>query len=195
MSAQLQPLSTMLCAEARRILENMDNAWSTIGTSTGIEHIQAWLLVAHWELLCNHENQAMVTAGRAIRMAQLARLHDIDSRSGVFTPRAECSMAEQSFVDAEERRRTFWLAYCFDRFCLMHNDCPTSLQEQSVSHQTQSPPRFCIFRWGKEASSRSTSLIIGTATYSSPCTRSQLSKRPTCADGVPVRCARATKSE
>ncbi|PVH94017.1 hypothetical protein DM02DRAFT_661434 [Periconia macrospinosa] len=138
-SAQLQPLSSMLYAEARRRLDKMDNAWSSNDTNTGIEHIQAWLLVAHWELLCNHENQAMMTAGRAIHMVQLARLHDIDSRSSVFSPHSECSVAEQSFVDSEERRRTFWLAFCFDRFCLMHNDCPPCLQEQLLHTRLPAP--------------------------------------------------------
>lgn len=137
-SAQYQPLSGMLCAESRRVLKQMDT--DGIG-DTRIEQIQAWLLVAHWEVLCNHEHQAMLTAGRAIRMVQLARLHDVDASNVPFTPiGAETNpfpssplFDEESFVKAEEQRRTFWLAYCFDRFCLMHIGCPSSLQEESVS--------------------------------------------------------------
>jgi hypothetical protein len=140
-SAQYQPLSGMLCAESRRLLEQMDtNGTSDCGDSC-IEQIQAWLLVAHWELLCSHEHQAMLTAGRAIRMVQLARLHDFDASNVPFTSvDAEINLFpssllsdEISFVKSEEQRRTFWLAYCFDRFCLMHVGCPPTLQEGSVS--------------------------------------------------------------
>jgi hypothetical protein len=139
-SAQYQPLSSMLCAESRRVLEQMDTNGTEDCGDTRIEQIQAWLLVAHWELLCNHEHQAMLTAGRAIRMVQLARLHDVDAGNVPFMPvGAEISLLpsspisdEDSFVKVEEQRRTFWLAYCFDRFCLMHIGCPPSLQEESV---------------------------------------------------------------
>lgn len=140
-SAQYQSLSSMLCAEARRLLENMDSNSTGDSNQTCIEQIQAWLLVAHWELLRSPEHQAMLTAGRAIRMVQLARLHEIDAWSGPFmSGYAEINpfpsppfSDEEPFIEREEQRRTFWLAYCFDRFCLIHNECPPSLQEESVS--------------------------------------------------------------
>jgi len=142
-SAQYQPISGMLCAESRRVLEQMDTSGTEDCGDARIEQIQAWLLVAHWELLCSHEHQAMLTAGRAIRMVQLARLHDVDAGNVPFMPvGADINLpvlppspisSEDSFIKAEEQRRTFWLAYCFDRFCLMHIGCPPSLQEESVS--------------------------------------------------------------
>ncbi|RDW58824.1 hypothetical protein BP6252_13300 [Coleophoma cylindrospora] len=139
-SAQYQPLSSMLCAESRRLLEQMTNDGTGDGDDTHIEQIQAWLLVAHWELLCNHEHQAMLAVGRAIRMVQLARLHDVDAWNVPYMPvGAEIKRLpspplsdEESFVKAEERRRTFWLAYCFDRFCLIHSECPPSLQDELI---------------------------------------------------------------
>ncbi|RDW57709.1 hypothetical protein BP5796_12510 [Coleophoma crateriformis] len=139
-SAQYQPLSTMLCAESRRLLERMNSDGTGDGDDTHIEQIQAWLLVAHWELLCNHEHQAMLAVGRAIRMVQLARLHDVDAWNVPFVPvgaemtRLSSSPVsdEESFVKAEEQRRTFWLAYCFDRFCFIHSECPPSLQDESI---------------------------------------------------------------
>ncbi|KAF2793021.1 hypothetical protein K505DRAFT_375619 [Melanomma pulvis-pyrius CBS 109.77] len=127
-SAQYRPLSGILCAESRRVLEQMDINGTGNCSDTRIEQIQAWLLVAHWELLCSHEHQAMLTAGRAIRMVQMARLHDVDIN---FFPSSSLS-GEEFFVKTEEQRRTFWLAYCFDRFCLMHIECPPSLQEESI---------------------------------------------------------------
>ena len=140
-SAQYRSLSETLCAESRRVLEQMDANGSDDCGETPIEQIQAWLLVAHCELLCKHEHQAMLTAGRAIRMVQLARLYEIDGYNMSFmsldaeTPLfPRCPLSEdKSFAEAEERRRTFWLAYCFDQFCLMRSECPPSLQEELVS--------------------------------------------------------------
>lgn len=145
-SAQYRSISGMLYAESCRILRQIDANGTGEYNDTPIEQTQSWLLVAHYELLCKHEHQAMLTAGRAIRMVQLARLHDIDAYNmslmslGVETPLSSTStLADESFTETEEKRRTFWLAYCFDRFCLMRSACPPSLQEESVSISLYSP--------------------------------------------------------
>ncbi|OBT39043.1 hypothetical protein VE00_10696 [Pseudogymnoascus sp. WSF 3629] len=146
-SAQYRPLSSMLCAESRRVLEQMDADGAGECGETPIEQIQAWLLVAHWELLCKHEHQAMLTAGRVIRMVQLARFHDVDACSvpfmslGAESPLVSPSLlsGDESFAQVEEKRRTFWLAYCFDRFCLMRSGCPLSLQEESIRTRLPAP--------------------------------------------------------
>jgi hypothetical protein len=46
-SAQYQPLSSMLCAESRRVLEQMDTNGTEDCGDTRIEQIQAWLLAAY----------------------------------------------------------------------------------------------------------------------------------------------------
>ncbi|ELR03676.1 hypothetical protein GMDG_06319 [Pseudogymnoascus destructans 20631-21] len=146
-SAQYRPLSSMLCAESRRVLEQMDADGAGDCGETPIEQIQAWLLVAHWELLCKHEHQAMLTAGRGIRMVQLARFHDVDACSvpfmslGAESPLVSPSLlsGDETFAQVEEKRRTFWLAYCFDRFCLMRSGCPLSLQEDSIRTRLPAP--------------------------------------------------------
>ncbi|KAL9074941.1 MAG: hypothetical protein Q9157_004190 [Trypethelium eluteriae] len=146
-SAQYRPLSGILCAESRRMLEQMDADGTGDCNDTPIEQIQAWLLVAHYELLCKHEHQAMLTAGRAIRMVQLARLHDVDAQhdsamslGAEMSPFSRPSLSDdESPAESEEKRRTFWLAYCFDRFCLMRNDCPPSLQEESIRTRLPAP--------------------------------------------------------
>ncbi|KAL9082888.1 MAG: hypothetical protein Q9165_008741 [Trypethelium subeluteriae] len=143
-SAQYRPLSGMLCAESRRVLEQMDADGTGDCGDIPIAQIQAWLLVAHYELLCKHEHQAMLTAGRAIRMVQLARLHDVDAQQvstmslGAEKPLfpGQSLYGDDSPAESEEKRRTFWLAYCFDRFCLMRSECPPSLQEESVSNSS-----------------------------------------------------------
>lgn len=204
MSTQYRPLSGMLCGESRRLLKQMDANIANECCDIAIEQIQAWLLVAHWELLCANEHQAMLTAGRAIRMVQLSRLHDIDSSSATFhsfgketslyppSPLSE----EECFASLEEKRRTFWLAYCFDRFCLLHNECQPYLQEESVS---VSIDYFFFFLPGTRAPQTraitGTTLIIvaninvfaHTDPHAAPSTRIQLSEQPTSPYGVPIR--------
>ncbi|KAI9684241.1 MAG: hypothetical protein M1822_005714 [Bathelium mastoideum] len=146
-SAQYRLISGMLYAESRRLLEQMDADDSGDRSGTPLEQIQAWLLVAHYELLCKHERQAMLTAGRGIRMAQLARLIHVDAHDVSFTPLGTeppllpCSplFDDESFAEIEEKRRTFWLAYCFDRFCLTRSDCPPSLQEEAIRTRLPAP--------------------------------------------------------
>ena len=137
-SAQYRAFSEMLYAETRRLLETYNQAQATeplrlmSNDKILLEEIQAWLLLAHYESLCKDERQAMLTAGRAFRLVQIARLYDIDALSGVSSDTAKAE-PDETFVEAEERRRTFWLTFCFDRFLCSRNEWPLTLQEEMVS--------------------------------------------------------------
>lgn len=106
-----------------------------------IEYVQAWLLLAHYELLRVGEYQAMLTAGRCLRLVLMARLSDLDSpgpdgvtyplASPVFTNRE--NVREDSFSLVEEQRRVFWLSFCLDRSLCLRNEYPLTLQEDTVS--------------------------------------------------------------
>jgi hypothetical protein len=97
----------------------------------------------------------MLTAGRAFRLVQMARLSELDAGTGrqlsppslsspsLSSPSslALSSSGEnaESFVDAEGRR-TFSLAYCFDRLFCLQNDWPLTLQKEMVRR-----PFFILF--------------------------------------------------
>ncbi|GIJ92502.1 hypothetical protein Asppvi_001780 [Aspergillus pseudoviridinutans] len=49
-----------------------------------LEHIQAWLLLSHYELLRTGVDQAMLTAGRGFRLVQMARLWDMDAPGDLY---------------------------------------------------------------------------------------------------------------
>lgn len=106
-----------------------------------IEYIQAWLILGHYELLRLGDHQAMLTAGRCFRLVLMARLSDIDAPSSEdinLQQISPVSMIDEdvfgdSFSAVEERRRTFWLAYCFDRLLCSRNEYPLTLQEEMVS--------------------------------------------------------------
>ncbi|KAJ6024717.1 hypothetical protein N7540_005514 [Penicillium herquei] len=111
-----------------------------------IEHIQAWLLVAHYELLRVNEHQAMLTAGRCFRLVLMARLFEIDASKQEelnFQASRVTSVKDESFKESfsvvEERRRIFWLAFCLDRFLCSRNDYPLTLSEEMICTRLPSP--------------------------------------------------------
>ena len=127
-----------LCAQTRFLLETLDvePVWPN-SQDVQLEHIQAWLLLAHYEVLRGREYHATVTGGRAFRLVLLSRLYDLD---GISAPpssaggSADCSQRlEDGIAETEEKRRTFWLAFCLDRFLSMRHECPLTLQEEVVS--------------------------------------------------------------
>lgn len=140
MAAHWYDLADQLYAETRRLLEVYTNSQTRATTKDKIpvERIQAWLLLGHYELLRIGEHQAMLTAGRAFRLVQMARLYDIDLPDDLQgSPIAEDSEADDdNFAEAEEKRRTFWLAFSFDRLLCLRNEWPLTLQEEMASpHQ------------------------------------------------------------
>lgn len=68
------------------------------------EQIQAWLLITIYERMRSLHRQAWITLGRAFRLVQLLRLHELDNPSLVHSVDAD-------FIEREEERRAFWLAY------------------------------------------------------------------------------------
>lgn len=134
MSAHWGDLVDHLCAETRHLLETHSQTRVTSKDEIPIEHIQAWLLLAYAELLRIGEHQAMLTAGRAFRLVQMARLYDVDALDDAqASPGASNRETDETFVDSEERRRTFWLAFSLDRFLCLRSEWPLTLQEEMVS--------------------------------------------------------------
>ena len=175
MSAHWCHLSEQLYSETRSLLETQSQMQGNPRDKVPLEQIQTWLLLSHYELLRVGIHQAMLTAGRAFRLVQMARLSYIDtpggdlqvsnlasssslsssasssSSSSSFSLPTSLSAANrtessESFVDAEEGRRTFWLAFSFDRFLCLQNDWPLTLQEETARcfPQTSSPHTFTM---------------------------------------------------
>ncbi|KAJ5764572.1 hypothetical protein N7533_003253 [Penicillium manginii] len=90
-----------------------------------IELAQAWLFLAIYEIMQVNYERGWLSAGRCFRLVQLMKLHEIDVPNGI----GESGI---SFGDIEERRRTFWMAYCLDRFINLINEMPLTLNEQVI---------------------------------------------------------------
>ncbi|KAL4734361.1 hypothetical protein BDV11DRAFT_198333 [Aspergillus similis] len=120
MSAQFRRFADSLYIETSRVVKELD----TIERTPSLEQIQAVLLLAHYELLRMEERRAMGTVRQCFRLIQLARLHDTD--------RSTDASAVGDFVKEEEIRRTFWVAYCFDRFLSSRHEWSLTLQEEAI---------------------------------------------------------------
>lgn len=92
------------------------------------EQIQAWLLIAVYELMRSFHRQAWMSTGRAFRLVQLLRLHGLDSPTEATSP-------DEDFIDTEEKRRAFWMAYFLDHLFSICNNWPITLGEHVVSFE------------------------------------------------------------
>ncbi|KAJ5864573.1 uncharacterized protein N7529_006489 [Penicillium soppii] len=126
-SPHLQHIRVSLYRRARSKLEALDsNIESTDAAS--LQAAQAWLLITNYEFRYMGYCRAWLTAGRAFRIIQLAKLHEMDRLNDVGL---NITMPE-IWAEAEEKRRTYWLAYCLDRLLNISEEWPLSLQEEAV---------------------------------------------------------------
>lgn len=139
MAAAMSASSTRFCDQLYAETNTLLHAFPPIRgkDDIAIEYIQAWLLLGHFELLRVGEHQAMLTASRCSRLVLLARLFHIDrdSSTDAALESAETTTSPSSFSHVEERRRTFWVAFCLDRLLCSRNEYPLSLQEEMVRLQ------------------------------------------------------------
>lgn len=106
---------------ARRLLDDIDSQNASQGVQD-IESVQAWLLLAIHEFMCVSFGRAWSSAGRAFRLIQLNWLQDADN--------PDAPLKQADWVITEQKRRTFWLAYCLDRFFSARSDSPFTFSEQ-----------------------------------------------------------------
>lgn len=68
---------------------------------------------------------AWMSAGRAFRLVQLMRLHEIDSPIS--------TSHDTDVIETEQRRRAFWMAYFLDHLFSIRNNSSITLNEHMVS--------------------------------------------------------------
>ncbi|KAF7532585.1 hypothetical protein G7054_g7813 [Neopestalotiopsis clavispora] len=131
---------TRCLLEENKPVPNQDTSCPKSPDQAQIELIQAWLLLAHYESMRVNEWQAMLTAGYAFRLVQMARLYEIDKfksiASGIIS---ETSMDGDEFTGSEVGRRTFWVAYNLDCFLSWRSERPLTLYEDMVNTHLPAP--------------------------------------------------------
>ncbi|KAK4862300.1 hypothetical protein LT330_003438 [Penicillium expansum] len=131
LSAQFQHLQDSFYQETKRSLEfsylsgDSDNLVDT-------EEIQAWILIATYESMRTFHRSAWMSAGRAFRLVQLMRLHEIDSPTNP-------PVADADLIETEEKRRVFWMAYFLDHLFSMRNNWPITLNEHVICTRLPAP--------------------------------------------------------
>ena len=113
---------------ARRYAENDEMKGQGEAFIT-ISHAQAWCLIATYEFKCMYFPRAWVSVGKASRLVQMMGLHRVD---GGGLEVKQCIKPPQDWTDREERRRTFWAAYCADRYASIGTGWPMTMDESDV---------------------------------------------------------------
>jgi hypothetical protein len=97
-----------------------------------IQHCQAWILACLYEFKMMYFPRAWQSCGRGVRMAQMLGLSRIDG-SGIDVK--QCLPPPKDWVEREERRRTFWMAFCEDRYASVGTGWPMTVDERDVRLQ------------------------------------------------------------
>lgn len=91
---------------------------------------QTWSLIACYEFKLMYFPRAWLSTGRAVRLAQMMGMHRLD---GVGLDVKQCLPAPKDWCEREERRRTFWIAFCVDRYASIGTGWPMTVEEKDVS--------------------------------------------------------------
>ncbi|CVK85013.1 uncharacterized protein FMAN_01935 [Fusarium mangiferae] len=129
---------------------------------TTIAHTQCWCLIATYE---SHQllfSRASVSLSKSVRIAQMLGLHRLDSPKQPTDP--PLPPPANSF-EIEERRRTWWVIFCSDRFVSGITGWPALVNEKDI--ETRLPASDDAFDMGtEEATPWLTAALQGGTLYS-----------------------------
>ncbi len=94
-----------------------------------VAHCQCWSLITMYEFKMMYFPRAWMSAGRATRLAQMMGLHRLD---GTGLDVKQTLPPPKDWTEREERRRTFWVAFCSDRYASIGTGWPMVIDEKDV---------------------------------------------------------------
>ncbi|KAI1432000.1 fungal-specific transcription factor [Xylaria sp. CBS 124048] len=97
--------------------------------SITIAHCQTHALLASYEFKMLYFPRAWMSTGAAVRLAQMIGLHRIDG-NGLDVK--QCLPPPRDWTETEERRRTFWMAFCEDRYASIGTGWPMTIDERDI---------------------------------------------------------------
>ncbi|KAL5630982.1 hypothetical protein BROUX41_000854 [Berkeleyomyces rouxiae] len=95
-----------------------------------LAHAQAHVLIASYEFKMMHFPRAWMSTGSAVRLCQMIGLNRLDG-SGLDVK--QCLPPPRDWTEHEERRRTFWMAFCEDRYASIGTGWPMTIDERDIS--------------------------------------------------------------
>ncbi|KAK0610597.1 hypothetical protein B0T17DRAFT_500407 [Bombardia bombarda] len=91
-----------------------------------VAHAQCWTLIANYEAHQIMFSRASTSLCRSIRIAQMLHLHRIGEN--------DCNLPlAQGWSEVEERRRTWWVIFCSDRFVSGTTGWPVIINERDIT--------------------------------------------------------------
>ncbi|KAH9992684.1 fungal-specific transcription factor domain-containing protein [Xylariaceae sp. FL0662B] len=124
-SSQFDHLRDEMYSKTRASLESLDQKDGDAGICH-TEHVQAWILITYYEFMKINYRRGWLSSGHVFRLVQLSRLYSVDKPK---LAGASDAVAED-LIAVEEKRRTFWVAYCLDRFLTVANGASMMLGEE-----------------------------------------------------------------
>ncbi|KAI9840058.1 MAG: hypothetical protein M1819_000251 [Sarea resinae] len=100
------------------------------GESTiSIAHCQTWTVIGIYEFKVMYFPRAWMSTGRACRLAQMMGLHRLD---GEGLDVKQTLPPSKDWTELEERRRTFWMSFCSDRYASVGTGWPMTVEEKDI---------------------------------------------------------------
>lgn len=96
---------------------------------------QALLFIIRYELTSKRFNRAWMTLGRAIRLAKMLDLHQMDNVCTSAVASSDLQLRLPPTKDPtslEERRRSFWALYIFEGYAATRTGMPCQFSETQV---------------------------------------------------------------
>ncbi|XXG98707.1 hypothetical protein Hte_005036 [Hypoxylon texense] len=94
-----------------------------------VAHAQTHVLLASYEFKMMYFPRAWMSTGAAVRLCQMIGLHRLD---GTGLDVKQCLPPPRDWTEREERRRTFWMAFCKDRYASIGTGWPMTIDERDV---------------------------------------------------------------
>ncbi|KAF6839757.1 binuclear zinc transcription factor [Colletotrichum plurivorum] len=110
-----------------------------------VQHAQAWALIATDEARSLYFTRAAMSSAKCVRLVEMMGLHRIDGDGKEMAPTLAPAT---TWIDVEERRRTFWGAYCIDCHASISTGWPTLIDPSEVT--THLPTSEEAFNSGRE---------------------------------------------
>lgn len=111
-------------------------------------HAQAYAVLASFEAKNTLFTRASMTTARCVRLVHMMGLDKLDGENDDIVPTLT---PPTSWVDLEERRRTFWGAYAIDCHASVSAGWPSLIQCDDVRlHSTLRLPSACRWREGQK---------------------------------------------
>ncbi|KKZ68457.1 hypothetical protein EMCG_05916 [[Emmonsia] crescens] len=94
-----------------------------------VSHSQTWLLMSSYEFRMMFFPRAWMSTGHAVRLALMMGLHRLD---GAGPDIKMCIPPARDWTEQEEQRRTFWVAFCQDRYASVGTGWPMMVDERDI---------------------------------------------------------------